>query len=383
MIESEKARCRILVLGKYYYPYKGGIEDNAKRVCETLANFHNVTAVVHANDHVTISEKICGVVVRRFGTVLTIASQPISLGMLSSRNYRGYDIIHFHAPNPFASVPLLLFLMRSPKTKLVITHHMDISGRRVFRYVAIKIYHALCRRANRVIVTSSRNAEISRDLSSAATVVEIPLSVDLTEFQMTNKEKNEAHRWRIEVFGDAPMLAFVGRHVRYKGLPVLMHAMVALPGVKIAIAGSGPLTPSLKVLVKKLKITERVVFLGEIDHDAKLRLLHSCDIFVFPSTEVTEAFGISQLEAMAMRAPVVSTDLPTGVTDVSIHEWTALLSSPGDPQSLAAAIRRLLMDHPLAERLAANAYDRLLARFTHKAVMEKTQVLFQQVIDEG
>ena len=123
--------------------------------------------------------------------------------------------------------------------------------------------------------------------------------------------------------------------------------------------------------------------LGSLSHDEKLRLLAAADVFVFPSTEITEAFGVSQLEAMVVGCPVVATNLPTGVTDVSVDGRTALVVEPNDAEALAAAIGRVCDDRVLAERLASNARRRVQQNFTIKKMVERNATLIAQVLFES
>ena len=97
-------------------------------------------------------------------------------------------------------------------------------------------------------------------------------------------------------------------------------------------------------------ISDRVVFLGKLSDADLVDHYHACDLFCLPSVEKTEAFGIVQLEAMACGKPVVSTDLPTGVPFVNLHETTGIVVPPKDAEALARAMRSILEDDSLASR---------------------------------
>jgi rhamnosyl/mannosyltransferase len=150
-----------------------------------------------------------------------------------------------------------------------------------------------------------------------------------------------------------------------------VKALAMTPGVHALIGGDGPYRAPSEALARSLGVAERTHFLGEISEAEKLRLFAASDAFVMPSTEITEAFGIAQLEAMAAGLPVIASDLPTGVTDVTVHGVSGLLCAPGDPAALSAAMRRLA-DHPaLRDQLAAGAQAHVRQRFEEEIVLAR------------
>lgn len=369
---------RVLVLGKYYEPFAGGIEANTASIARRLARRHAVTALVNAHDGQTGSEVRDGVEVIRRPVDLHLKSQPISLSLFRGVKLSDYDVVHLHAPNPFVAVQLWLRLsMRRRRPAVVITHHMEIYGRRLLRLLTLWPYRWLASNAAAVIVTSRKNAAISRDLPRGIETVAVPLGIDVSHYPVTDQLKAEALDWRRGLVGDAPAIGFVGRHARYKGLDVLMHALTRLPGVHALIAGDGAARGPTEALAGELGLSDRVHFLGSVDEATKLQLLRAIDVFAFPSTEITEAFGVSQMEAMLCSAPVVATDLPTGVTDVAIDGETALLAQPGSAESLATQIHRLLTDPGLAARLAAGGRQHILTHMGEDVVAERASEVIE------
>lgn len=371
----------ILVIGKYYSPFRGGIEANTAQVCESLASEgHKVTALVNNHEKGERSDIVNGVKVLRRNVLFNIKGQPISLSLFKGVAIEDYDLIHFHAPNPFANAELALRLMTARRRPpVVITHHMEIFGRNLLRVLTLPLYRYLVAASEAVIVTSQKNAAISRDLPPSTKAVAIPLGIALTDYIVSDEQRYEAFAWRRSLVGDAPVVCFVGRHARYKGLHVLVEAIAALDGVHVLIAGTGSLRDELEALAEKRGANERVHFLGEVSMADKLKLLACSDVFAFPSTEITEAFGISQLEAMAVGTPVVATNLPTGVTDVSIDGETALLARVGDATDLAEKIKRLLDDRGLAASLAERAKHHVTESFAADVVTIKARNLLHSM----
>ncbi len=160
-----------------------------------------------------------------------------------------------------------------------------------------------------------------------------------------------------------PLVLFVGRLVYYKGLDVLLEAMCTCPG-RLLVIGCGPLDASLRARATQLGLDSRVEFLGQVPAETLIAYYRAADVFVLPSTESTEAFGVVQVEAMACGVPVVSTDLSTGVPWVNEHGVTGLVVPPGDRHALARAIRTLLADPALRLKMGKAGRRRAGERFT-------------------
>lgn len=374
---------KILVIGKYYPPFMGGIEDNTAAVARSLAGAgHAVTALVNSHDQSGVDDEVIdGVLVLRRRPWLTVLNQPIAPSLFKGIDLSIFDIVHFHAPNPFANALLVPMLLGArPKPAVVITHHMDIQGRPGVREISRALYARLVRSAKLVVVTSIKNAELSRDLPATDHLLAVPLGVEPERYALGSEGRAEALAWRSRLSGDAPLVGFLGRHARYKGLDVLVRAVAQLPGVHAALAGDGPYRSDTEALAVKLGVADRIHFLGKVDHQTKLLMLSSIDVYAFPSTEITEAFGISQLEAMLCGAPVVASALPTGVTDVSVDGYTALTCRPSDAEDLAEKLRTMLADRVLAKRLADSAREHVLASMTSAAIEAQMRAAIEKVL---
>ena len=100
------------------------------------------------------------------------------------------------------------------------------------------------------------------------------------------------------------------------------------------------------------------------------------DVAVLPSYR--EAQGLALLEAMALRRPVVATNVG-GVPEMVENEQTGLLVPPRDPAALGAAIARVLTDHPLADMLARAGHDFVHAHFSLDEMVRAVSAVY----DEG
>ena len=151
-----------------------------------------------------------------------------------------------------------------------------------------------------------------------------------------------------------PTIFFVGRHEPRKGLEVLVDALQYLPDeVRLWAGGDGPETVRLK---ERVGNDPRVQWLGRISDAEKQARLRGADVFCAPSL-FGESFGVVLLEAMAARTPIVASDLDAYAI-VARPGRDALLSAPGDPAALAAALKRVLFDPDTAACLVASGLDR-------------------------
>lgn len=340
---------RVLQVGKFYAPCPGGIERVVQDLAEGLKDEFDTRVLVCSHRGSSARDVVNGIPVFRAETPMVALSMPLSmefvtlLGELSS----DCDLIHFH--HPFPLVQLAALFHRWRKQKIVLTYHSDIVSQRALAPLYGPLLRGFLRRCDRIHVASERLRMHSPYLQRLGDRCRaVPFGARLEEL----REKPEPF--------DLPArdyVLFVGRLVPYKGAEYLIRAMkdVAMP---LLIVGDGPLKESLQGLARELGIGSRVHFVGGLSR-ARLRYVYEqCRLFVLPSVLESEAFGIVQLEALAFGKPVVNTDLPTGVPEVSRHGETGLTVPPRNSVALAEAIHKIVGDPALYERYAQAALRR-------------------------
>lgn len=282
-------------------------------------------------------EQVHGYTVWRAGSLGVLFSTAISPAMIYrlKRIIDNYDIIHVHHPDPMAN--LALFLAK-PKGRLIVHWHSDI----VRQKRSLKLYEPLLRwmlrRADVIIASSEAYKKGSlylRFFHSKLKIIPYGISADGADLVCGD------HVQELQsTFGNRKVVLSLGRLVYYKGLNFLVHAAVFLPKeYVIVIAGDGPLRNKLEKLSRRLGVADRVHFLGEISDEQRWLFLRTCDVFVLPSLERSESFGIVQVEAMACGKPVISTGIRhSGVGWVNRDGVTGRVVPPGDPKALAQAV---------------------------------------------
>jgi glycosyltransferase involved in cell wall biosynthesis len=153
-----------------------------------------------------------------------------------------------------------------------------------------------------------------------------------------------------------PRFVYVGRIKRYKGVELLLRALVEArqhrPDLSLDIAGSGDDRPRLEALATTLGLGDAVRFLGFVDEATKVALLRGAVANVFPSPK--EGWGITVMEAAACGTPSLASDSP-GLRDSVRDGITGLLVPHGDVSAMAAAMCRLADDPALVATLGAAA----------------------------
>jgi glycosyltransferase involved in cell wall biosynthesis len=365
---------RVVHLGKFYPPYRGGMETMLQLLCEGERQHIDSCALVANNQPVTVHESVSGVPVTRvasFGSFRSVQICPtFPLHVLRETA----DIFVIHDPNPLA---VLSYWLIRPKGRLVVWYHSDVIHQRIlFELYRPFLYHIL-RKAQRIVVSSPKLAEHARSLQKfQSKVTIIPFGIDLEPMKPTSqiREATEAVQSRYRT----PIILFVGRLVRYKGVEFLLQALAEMKATALVV-GLGPCLSDLKGRAVELGIEDRTFFLGEVSQFELIVLYYACDIFVLPSVSQNEAFGFVQLEAMACGKPVVSTDLPSGVPWVNRHGETGFVVPPHDVPALRTALERLIHNPELCRRMGARGYKRVVAEFSKERMVERSLDLYSKL----
>ena len=198
----------------------------------------------------------------------------------------------------------------------------------------------------------------------------IPNGIDAGTFKQD--VSIDLYRKRYVPPGDK-LVFFVGRLVYEKGVQTVIEAMPLImnkiPNVTFVVAGSGPHLNELKSMVHAFGLDEKVRFTGHIDTDALYAFYKIADLTVVPS--LYEPFGMVVLESMAMGTPTIVADTG-GLSEIVVHEETGLMFEPGNPESLAEAMLRILTDGELAEKLTSDAMAYLGDRYNWDRIARST-----------
>ncbi|MBI5698837.1 glycosyltransferase [Candidatus Saganbacteria bacterium] len=367
----------ILQVVKYYYPYLGGIETYTREIVLGLKSQPKMTIkVLTANTRPRTEEDIVDEIsvtrVARFGELFSVPLCPAFPLVLKSKNA---DIMHFQMPFPLAEFSEILFPKRA---KIVVSWHSDIVKqvfqRKLFEPFLLKFLD----RVDKILVATPNHITSSLYLPKYIDKCEIvPYGIDFSRFDKIGSEDQKVRALKNK-YADGLVL-FVGRLVYYKGVEYLIRAMRESTG-RLVIIGDGPLKQRLLNLIAELGLSARVEILDSINNGEVVYYYQACDLFVLPSIANSEAFGIAQVEAMACGKPVITTDLPTGVTYVNQKDVTGLVVPLKESAALARAINILLKDPGRRKLLGENGDKRARQLFNKTDLAVNIKKIYSTVL---
>jgi glycosyltransferase involved in cell wall biosynthesis len=372
---------RILHLYKDYFPVLGGIENHIKYLAEGLrAQGHDTQVLVTNTERRSVRQTHNGVPVTKTGRWVNLASAPLSPFMPIEYLRRRFgknrpDIVHMQAPYPPGEITWLLGNWGKNRPRSVISYQSDIVRQKKLLLFYAPILRLVLKRVDVILATSPQYIESSPYLRPhRAKCRVVPIGIEHERF---------ANAPPADLPKDRKIILFTGRLRYYKGLQYLVEAMPTVSqDARLVIVGIGPMEAELRAAVARLNIGDRVEFAGEISDDDLPGYYRAADIFVLPSCERSEAYGIVQVEAMAAGLPVVSTELGTGTSYVNQHEQTGLVVPPADPPSLATALNRLLADDNLRQTMGQAGQARVRAAFTIEENCNQVEQIYRELLNE-
>jgi len=363
----------IIQIGKYYPPHMGGMETHIQNLVSGLSCSEDVQVIVARDSIRGRVDRMDGAIITRVPTLGVVASMPVTPTLPWELMKVKPGLVHVHVPNPAAAFAIVAARYRGP---LVIMHQSDTLGRKLLKRFSDPFVNEMMRRADRIIVASQRYLDSSEELAPfKAKCTVIPMGINI-EKERDNVGAESAKV--VQQYGPRLVLA-VGRLVGYKGFRYLLEAM-RMVDATLLLVGTGPLDATLKHSAQELGVSHKVKFLGRVDNLQKY--YQASSVFVLPSISRAEAFGLVQLEAMAVGVPVINTDLNSGVPEVSLDGVTGITVPPEDADAIARAVNRLLEDAGLRKRMGEAGRDRARREFAPGLMIERTMKLYEEVLLE-
>jgi phosphatidylinositol alpha-mannosyltransferase len=359
---------RVGLVCPYSWDVPGGVQEHIRDLAETLIELgHQVSVITPADDDAALPSYAVpagrAVPVPYNGSVARLA-----FGFLSASRVRRwlkdgqFDVLHVHEP---AAPSLSLLAAWSATGPIVATVHTANQRSRVMHAATPILEYVGEKISARIAVSEAARTTLVEHLGGDAVL--IPNGVTVRRYEKADPLPG----WP----GPGGALGFLGRMDEpRKGLAVLLTAFGILgpqrPGLRLLIAGPGDTDEVMEKVPPALR--DRVVLLGQVSDEDKVRVYHSVDVFCAPNTG-GESFGIVLAEAMAAGAPIVASDLDAFRMVLGGGEAGELFGT-GDADGLAQAAARLLDDPPRRAELSAAARNAVRAFDWHAVAREVVQV---------
>ena len=343
-----RERLRILILNwrDPKHPQAGGAETYLFEQARRWAEWgHHVEWLTASFPGAPSSETLDGVRVRRVGNAMTVY---FVLPLTYLREFRDRFDVVLDSENgiPFFSP---LFSMK-PKVCIVYHVHREVFRKHLPAWLAYplmwceeKFMPLVYRNSRFVTIADDTCAEMKRLRMSKRAIGLVRSGVD----EALRPGRKAAD----------PTVLYFGRLKNYKRVNLLIDAFArvkaAVPSAVLRIAGTGDARPSLEAQVRRMGLTQDVLFEGFVDDARKLALLQEAWVAVSPSE--MEGWGISTIEANACATPAVAFSVP-GLREAIVHDRSGLLVPEGG--DLAPSIVSILTDRTLRERLERGARER-------------------------
>lgn len=373
-------RPKVLKVGKFYSPIIGGVEKVMVDIVEGLKQDVDFTILTSQYRGRTKFEQMQGVQIKRLWSLGVARSMPLSPSFFWElpHHLKHNDLVHFHFPFPLAESAYVLTCNK--KKPSIVWWHSDIVRQKYLLKLYSPFLKAFLNKVDCIITASPNHIKYSDflpDYEKKCRV--IPFGIDPSVFSRSETLAPKVEKLRNQ-YPWKHVLLFVGRLIYYKGIEYLITALKGCKDCGLIIIGDGALKTSLMAMIKEYGLDNRVQMLTQLPYEELSVYYNLCDLFVLPSIEKSEAFGLVQMEAMAAGKPVINTQIPSGVPFVSIDGETGLTVPPKDAKALSKAIQTLLSDDQLRNTMGQNALKRVQEVFHIQRFHQSLLSLYQSLL---
>jgi glycosyltransferase involved in cell wall biosynthesis len=391
----EREIMKVIIVAPYFYPRVGGAEVYTLNIARQLKALGwqvvIVTTAAAAKDELAL-RGLVEMPVYYLNQALRVSNTPVGLSWRRElrRIYRAErpDLINAHTPVPYLAD---VAQRASESIPFALTYHNDLEKSSLPYKVVVKILHRTLidktlRQSTHIITTSdyyARNSIYLRPYMPKISVV--PPGVDVSRFNPGVKIDHDlAQRYE-----GKHVLLFVGslnRSHQHKGLDVLMESFSLIhrdwPDVSLVVVGGGDAIGDYRSIAARNGFENHIEFTGYVDDERLAQYYKLARIFIMPSTNRSEGFGMAYIEANAVGTPVIGSRVG-GVPYAVLDNETGLLVEPKSVDEIYEAVRTLLTDDDLSERLGASGAMRVRAEFDWVNLGKQTSDIFMKLCGDA
>lgn len=368
---------RVLIFSTAYFPFIGGAEIAVNEITDRFPDYDFVMLTAKLRKDLKDSERLQNILVYRVGTggyldklrlVLSGPKKASKLGKFDAvwgimASYGGCAALRYKKRT---NTPFLLTLQEGDSLSYIYSR----------TWWWWWYFRQIFTQADYIQAISSYLANWAKKMGSLCPLDCVPNGVDTNIFVFTDVGRREIRK-EFGIHNGAKVVVTISRLVKKNGISDLIYAMNFLPSnVCLLIIGDGKLRNSYVKLCTKLKLNNRVYFVGEVFHNDLPRYLSGADVFCRPS--LSEGQGIAFLEAMAIGIPVVATNVG-GISDFLINEQTGLFCRVQDPKDIAEKILCILNNTSLSNHVVENAKQNVEKNYMWNSIALKMREIFENI----
>jgi glycosyltransferase involved in cell wall biosynthesis len=315
--------------------------------------------------------------------------EPLTFSLRAARELRRrvgqFDVVHDNQTlgyglRAIADTTPLVATIHHPIT---IDRRLDLARAKGLGRISTRRWYGFTRMQRRVAqgltdiitVSTSSQRDIVRDFKVPADrMTVVPVGIDPQLFRPVDHVRAVPGRIVTTASADVPL----------KGLTVLLEAVAKLRverDVELVVVGKRRHGGETDATLARLGLEGAVRFVSGISDDELVELLSSAEVAAVPS--LYEGFSLPAIEAMACGTPLVATTGGALPEVVGRDGDTGLLVEPGNPEQLASALRDLLDDEGLRQRIGAAGRRRVLERYTWASAARQTVDVYRAAIERG
>jgi glycosyltransferase involved in cell wall biosynthesis len=360
---------RIGIFTYDFFPWEGGVGRHVFEIQEQLKRFKNIDIIIFSpcKNDLPNHKRLCAFS-KIFGKNILFS---LYVNIFIHRLIRKYnlDLLHFHAGSGG------IFLIKKLKPRTIVTMH---TNNYLFQYRRFGVISKFL-----LSPLEKRTYQIADQILPVSSYVEKNL---INDYQIPKfKISVIPNGVNTDIFFPIPNLSnndinilYVGRLYKGKGIEFLIDAVERLisdhPSLRLIVTGEGKYIKSLKRYIQAKTVCDHIVFLGWKDNWTLNKLYNKATVYVMPS--IVEGFGLSLLEAMACKCPVIATD-SGGSIDIIRHDYNGLLVSYGDTTQLATSINSLLKNKTKRNKFAHNGFETAQG-FSWETIAKKLYFVYTQ-----
>ncbi len=331
-------------------PEMGGAEIHLHEIFKRIVEKgHSVTLVAHKFHNSKEEETVDGIKIIRHGNKYFFNRQ-FKRFYNTKLNQQPFDLV----VDDISKIPL--FTPKYIKKPIVgILHH--IHGNSLYKEISLPLAYYIVKKEKQIPKKYPNTPIFTVSESTQSELVDLGFNKDLTSL-LHNAINHDLYNNAAPKKNATPLLVYVGRIKKYKNIHLVIEAMSDLikqfPDIKFVIGGKGDYLENLNDITAKHNLDNYVQFLGFLTEDAKADLLGKA--WIFTTMPEKEGWGITIIEANAMKTPAVGSDVP-GLRDSIKNNETGYLVQLGNKYQLVEKISNLLKDKNELTRLSENAYN--------------------------